>query len=186
MSNPYAPPSSGTRGEERPGDPGAPPAPGPQTPAPHGPHGAADGSAPHEKPPRPPQDPEAVRAASRMVLHFGLLMLASLVTSSLALPWQVAALGFALAALVQGVRALRAIWRAGVRGVLVPVVASGVALTAVMSLSMLLLLALWPVQMERQDCLGGALTISAREACESRFQESLTEFLEQYGQRPTG
>lgn len=181
MSNPYAPPSSGGR-----------PAPAPTPPPTDG--LVDDGSAPDPgsmppprppgapvtpPPPRPAPDPEAVRAASRRVLHFGLLMLASLVTASLALPWQAAGLAFALAAVVMGARAMRAVWRAGLRGALVPVLAIGLAFAAMLSASLATMLVLWPVQVERQDCLRDALTISAREACEQQFQDALTERLEQ-------
>ena len=86
-----------------------------------------------------------------------------MVTTTLPLPWQAASLVFVVAALVVGIRALRFVWRAGLRGVLVPMLAVGLAFTALLSVSMASLLALWPVQLERQQCLQDALTIASQE-----------------------
>ena len=193
MSNPYAPPPGGS-GSRAPdpgpaapaGAPGRPAdAPGNPADAPGNPADAPGGTRPAPRHPgrpdsRPqrPADPEAIRAASRQALHFGLLILATLLTASLTLPWQAAALAFAIAAIVVGVRAIRTVWRAGLRGTLVPVLAVGLALAALMSLSLVTMLVLWPLQVERQDCLRDALTISAREGCETAFQDALTERLE--------
>jgi hypothetical protein len=132
-----------------------------------------------------PPDPLATRAASRLVMHFGLLLLASLLTSALPLPWQAASLGFMVAALVVGIRALSAAWRAGVRGVLVPMLAVGLALTALMAMVMASLLALWPIQLARQDCLQGALTISATEKCQVDFKNSVNHVMNDLKKPPS-
>ena len=186
MSNPYAPPPGGSGSRAPDPGPAAPAgAPGRPADAPGNPADAPGGTRPAPRHPgrpdsRPqrPADPEVVRAASRQTLHFGLLILATLLTASLTLPWQAAALAFAIAAIVVGVRAIRTVWRAGLRGTLVPVLAVGLALAALMSLSLVTMLVLWPLQVERQDCLRDALTISAREGCETAFQDALTERLE--------
>ncbi len=206
MTNPYAPPPRGPRatGDDAGQDAGV----GAQDTgtgtgtgtgeAPHGssrstppgtPRPAGAQASPPQGPPdptRPPPDPDAVRGASRQVMHFGLIMLASLVTAALPLPWQAAALVFALGAIVVGIRAMRAVWRSGVRGALVPVLGVGLVFAALMSISLATMLALWPLQVQRQDCLRDALTISAREACEVQFQDALTERLAQWGQGSTG
>lgn len=119
-------------------------------------------------------------------MHFGLAMLAALVTATLPLPWQAAGLAFAILAIVLGLRALRTVWASGMRGTLVPVLAVGLVFTTLMTVSLGTMLALWPLQLERQDCLRDALTITATEACETQFQQGLTERLEQIGQRPGG
>ena len=111
-------------------------------------------------------------------MDFGLLMLATLVTAALPLPWQAAGLAFAVVTVVVGVRALQAAWRAGLR-TLVPLLGVGLAFAMLMSVALGAILALWPLQVERQDCLRDALTISARETCEADFQESLQQRLEQ-------
>ena len=183
MGNPYAPPS---------GNAPRPPAPAPRPP----------GQPPHPVPgppgePRPGDpdqvgraairpDPEAARAASRRVLHFALLLLAGLVTSALPLPWQAASLAFVVAALVVGVRALISVWRAGLRGVLVPMLAIGLAFTALMSMAMVSLLALWPVQLERQQCLTSALTIAASDKCQVDYQHTLENRLRELGRTGSG
>lgn len=183
MGNPYAPPTGN--------------APRPPTPAPHPP-----GQPPHPLPgpPGPGRpgdpgelgraavgpDPEAARVASRRVLHFSLLLLASLLTSALPLPWQAASLGFVVAALVVGVRALVAVWRAGIRGVLVPMLMIGLAFTAVMSIALATLLALWPVQLARQECLAGALTIAATDACQAGYTDAVKDRFSVLGGTGTG
>lgn len=183
MGNPYAPPSGNAARPPTPPlhPPGQPPHPVPVPPgSPHpGEPDPLEGSA------RRP-DPEAARAASRHIMHFGLLLLAAVVTSTLPLPWQAASLVFIVAALVVGIRALRSVWRAGLRGVLVPMLAIGLAFTALMSVSMASLLALWPVQLERQECLQGALTIAARESCQVDFQHTLEERLRELTRTRTG
>ena len=168
-----------------PGNPQHPagPPPWPQNGGPNGPHGPNKPNGPHAQhrpapaPPNPP-DPEDVRRASRRVMDFGLLMLATLVTAAMPLPWQAAGLAFAVATVVVGIRALQAAWRAGLR-TLVPLLGVGLAFAMLMSVALGAMLALWPLQVERQDCLRDALTISARETCEADFQESLQERLEQ-------
>lgn len=105
-------------------------------------------------------------------MHFGLAMLACLVTSTLPLPWQAGALAFALLAMVMGIRALRSVWVSGARGAMVPALSIGLAFAGVLTLSMVTSLALWPLQMERQDCLRDALTIAAQERCEADFRDA--------------
>jgi hypothetical protein len=194
MGNPYAPPRPGT---QKPTDearqPTPPPAPGPGTEptgpvppgAPHlgpahqprdarngGPHGP--GGAPGE--PLPPIDPDTLRATTRQVLHFGLLMLVTLVTSSLAFPWRVASLFFAVVTIVFGVRALRAVWRARLGGALLPAVAVGLGLTMTMSLSMLGGLAMWDVELDHQRCLDSAITVSAQQECAASYEQARVQW----------
>lgn len=127
----------------------------------------------------PPPDPESARAANRLIMHFVLLMLAALVTMALPLPWQAAALAFVVGAIVVGVRALRAAWRPGLRERLAPLLIFLLGFATLLALSLGLMLAFWPVQIERQQCLARAVTISAREACDARYQEALNERLEE-------
>ena len=126
--------------------------------------------------PRPP-DPDDVREASRRVLHFALLMLVALLTASRPLPWQAASLVFVVAAVVVGIRALVLVRRSRIKGAIVPVLAVGLVFAAAMATSLTLLLAMWPLQREREQCLRDALTISSREACEQTFNERVEESL---------
>lgn len=130
-------------------------------------------------------DPELARAAQRLVLHFVLLVLASLVTATLPLPLQVAALVFAVAAVVVGLRALRLVWRPGLRAQLAPLLLFGLAFAGLLTVSLSVMLALWPVQMERQTCMSRALTLGAQEACQARYEESLVLRLEELMGGPT-
>ncbi len=196
MGNPYAPPRPGaqkpTDEARQPTPPPVPGAPG----APQGPHQGSQGPQPgpppgHGQPGRPAGlggpsgpgglgkpdplaqvDPEKLRATTRQVLHFGLLMLVTLVTSSLAFPWRVASLFFAVVTIVFGVRALRAVWRARLGGALLPAVAVGLGLTVTMSLSMIGGLAMWDIEMDNQACLDGAITVAAQEECAVRYEQA--------------
>lgn len=200
MGNPYAPPRPGDQkptDEARQPTPPAAPTPGPEAPAGPAPTGrdssgldssghdssgqAPSGPAPwlprDGRPagpgePPPPIDPDTLRATTRQVLHFGLLMLVTLVSSSLAFPWRVASLIFAVVTIVFGVRALRAVWRARLGGALLPAVAVGLGLTMTMSLSMLGGLAMWDVELDHQQCLDGAITVSAQQECAISYEQA--------------
>lgn len=124
-----------------------------------------------------------MRSANRLVLHFTLLVLAALLTTTLPLPWQLGSFAFAVAALVVGVRALRQVWRSGLRQQLAPLLLVGLAFTALMILSMSAMLAFWPAQMARQECLARAVTIDAREQCELDFEQSLNDRLSELTDR---
>jgi hypothetical protein len=128
-------------------------------------------------------DPEALRSANRLVLHFTLLVLAALLTTTLPLPWQLGSLAFAVAGLVVGLRALRQVWRSGLRQQLAPLLLFGLAFAALMTLSMSVMLAFWPAQVARQECQARAVTIDAREQCELDFQQSLTDRLNELTDR---
>ena len=106
-------------------------------------------------------------------MHFGVLMLATLLVSALPLPWQAAAVLFAVAALVEGVRGLRSAWRAGVRGALVPMLVMGIVASSLLTLGTAGMIALWPIQMDRQTCLRDALTIASQDQCDSAYQSSI-------------
>lgn len=181
MSNPYAPPGSRPRADGRrkgpPGDtPTAPPTTGRPAPEDRPPGPPTTGRPAPGTPPRP-ADPETLAAVGRHVRLFALLMGATLVTSALPLPWQASAVVFAVGSLVAGARALRTVWLAGLRGALPLALGVGLGFGAVMTASLVAMLALWPVQAERQECLRSALTISAQEACEERFEQELTDRL---------
>lgn len=130
-------------------------------------------------PPRRAVDPETARRASRFVLHFTLLLLAALVTTSLPLPWQLGSLGFAIAGLVVGLVGLRRVWRTGLRESFAPLMLFGLVFALLMTLSRSAMLMFWSVQMARQDCLDHAVTIDAREQCEADYQRSLNDRIEQ-------
>jgi hypothetical protein len=105
-------------------------------------------------------------------------MLGGLLTLGLQLPWNLVALALTVAALVVGTRALLAARRAGLRGGLVISLSLGLAVSALVALSFASVLALWPVQLARQECVAEALTISARQTCEQDFERAVTDRLE--------
>ena len=109
-------------------------------------------------------------------MHFGLLMLATLLTSTIALPWRLVSVAIALLALVVGVRALRRIWRAGLRGFLVVAMSAGVVMTFALALTTLAVIPVWQIEMDRQSCLNEAITVAATSTCESDYQTAITEY----------
>ena len=110
------------------------------------------------------------------MLAFGLLTIGVVLATGLPLPWQVLGMALCVVALVQGVRALRAVLRAGARRML-PAVTIGLAVCALFAVSSVSVLATWPVQVARQDCLERALTISARETCEAEYRQALEDLV---------
>jgi len=109
------------------------------------------------------------------VLHFGLLLLAVIVVSTMPFPWQAVSLALALGAIVVGVRALVAVWRARVRGALVPALGIGVGLSAMLALQMVSTLVTWDVALAHQQCLDGAITVSAEKRCDVERTQALEE-----------
>ena len=178
MGNPYAPRPPGSP----PPDPRRfqPPATAPENTAPedtaHPPAGLPGSSGPADPRAPRPVDPEAARRATRSVMHFGLLMLGSLLTSSLALPWRLVSVAIALLALVVGIRALRRIWRAGLRGFLVVAMSAGVVMTFALALTTLAVIPVWQIEMDRQQCLDEALTISATSTCETTYRTAISDY----------
>ncbi len=109
------------------------------------------------------------------MLHFGLLLLAVIVVSTMPFPWQAVSLALALGAIVVGVRALVAVWRARVRGALVPALGIGVGLSAMLALQMVSTLVTWDVALAHQQCLDGAITVSAEKRCDVERTHALEE-----------
>lgn len=190
MSNPYAPPSPGRQdpgtdagsadapdgspASERPRPPQhgvRPPAP----PRPVPPLGMRPRPAP-EQPAPPAPDPETMARTGRLVRHFGIWLVAGVaVGAMLPLPWRLASVAFLVGAAVAGVRALRAVVRARMRGGLVPMLAVGLAMTAVLAFTSLASLVLLPADLAQQDCLEGALTQSAKAQCARDYQDALED-----------
>ncbi len=189
MGNPYAPPRPDApqqprpespqppEGGARPGAPGTGPGvPLPPPPPPGRPDLPTSGGGRPPAPPEPPEpDPELARQATRRVLHFGMLLLAVIVVSTMPFPWQAVSLALALGAIVVGVRALVAVWRARVRGALVPALGIGVGLSAMLALQMVSTLVTWDVALAHQQCLDGAITVSAEKRCDVERTHALEE-----------
>jgi hypothetical protein len=171
VSNPYAPP------EDRPRTPDGDRVDAPVAQQPWPPPALLAGPV---APERVPPDPEQVARAQSLTRLFGVLVLSSVLVATLPLPWQAAALVFALGALVIGVWALVVSVRAHARG-LTPMIGVGVVIALCWSFLLALQLALWPVAQDKQDCLEGALTITAQNACAAQYDEDLKNFVERAG-----
>lgn len=122
---------------------------------------------------RPRPTPDQVRTASRRTFAAAGFTFGALVTTALPLPGPAFGAVLAVAALVTGIRALVAVLSAGLQRSLLPVVAVGLALALLYLVSSLGVIATWPIQQERQDCLARALTVSARDACEEDYREAI-------------
>lgn len=107
---------------------------------------------------------------------FGLVMLVSLLLSSVALPWRMLSVAVGVAALVVGVRALRIVWRAGVRGALVVVLSAGMLMTVVLGLSTLAVIPVWQIEMDRQTCVGQAITLTAESSCQTTYETAIDDY----------
>lgn len=168
MGNPYAPPPERSRGAGAPSGP-----PSAQEPVARPPSGT--GPTPPE---RPGATPDQVRTAGRGVLRFGLTTMGALVATSLPLPWQAAGAVLSVLAVVLGVRAARAVWRTPpLRRPLLPLLVVGFAVAGASLVTSLTVVATWPIQQAYQDCLGRALTVSARQTCDTEFRDALAERL---------
>jgi hypothetical protein len=117
-----------------------------------------------------------MRHLSRRLMVFALILLACLLLSSAPLPWRMGSVALAIAALVAGATALRRAWRAGVRGMLVVAVASGMAVSATLGLATLAVIPVWDVEMARQTCMSEAITHSARAQCLADYRDGLQEY----------
>ena len=182
VSNPYAPP------DDRPSPSAAPETPesGPgHRPGPEAGWGIPPAHRPAAPPPHdpPPPDPAKVATIVRSTRTFAALMLAAVLTSSFPVPWQAAGLVFTVLALVVGVRALVQAVRAHVRGALTGMLVGGVGLSAFWLVVSVAMSMMWPVYLERQDCLAGALTITARQECEAQFEDSMDEWMKRFETR---
>lgn len=109
-------------------------------------------------------------------MAFGLTMLVSLLLSSVALPWRMLSVALGVAALVMGIRAMRTVVRAGLRGGLVVVLSAGMVMTVVLTLSTLAVIPVWQVEMDRQTCLGQAITLTAETSCQTAYETAIDDY----------
>ncbi len=173
MGNPYAPPGAGDRSGDGSGDAGNRPGAGPAEPA--VPRERVPRTDRAHRPERPPPDPAGARRLAGLVLRFALLMLASLLVSRLPLPWGAAAPLLTLAALAVGVAALVQGVRARVRASSHVLVGLGLGLGVVVLLQQALVVALWPITVQLQECRDAALTIAADDACQADYERRIRD-----------
>lgn len=118
------------------------------------------------------------------VRWFGLVMVLVLLTSSLSFPWQLLAPVAGVVAIIVGVRAIRVARRVRWKGMLVPLLVGGIALTTLMALSAGATLTMWDLEQERAQCHQRAVTLAASERCDREFEQARDARLEQLGSNP--
>lgn len=117
------------------------------------------------------------RTMQRLVMHFTLLMFATIVTSALTLPVRLVALVFAVWAFVVGVQAFKYAWGKQIRGAFIGFLGLGITLTALLGLTVLTIIPRWNIEMDYQTCRSQAITVQAKSACDTAFQESIKNYL---------
>lgn len=128
-----------------------------------------------------------MRVVQRRMGTFLLLVFASLLTARLRLPWQLGSLAFALLGLGIAIYALvYAVRRPGLREQIAPMLVVAIVFTSMLTLSTASMLVLWSEQLEHQRCLDHAVTISARTACDTAYEESVEQRLERLRSPGTG
>lgn len=126
---------------------------------------------------KPAEPTPETAAANKKLLHFAMLMLATIVTGMFALPFQLVTIGFATWAVVVGIQALRASWAAKVRGATIVFNIIAVGLTAVLGLSSASVLGRWDIEMDRQECRNQAITHTAQQECAAIYDAAMSEYL---------
>ncbi len=123
---------------------------------------------------RPAPSEEDVRAASRPVLWFALLLLAGLWFSVLSPPWPMPLLSgvLALAAIVFGVLGLVRLRRVRTGGFMPVLVVMGILLAAGIVLLTTVQALMWPVYAEFHACLDRALTHQAERECLAGLEQT--------------
>jgi len=147
----------------------------------HG-QGGPGGSGNPNSPKPPKEDPkppslEELKAASGATFRFGALLILSLLSTQLPLPYTLAAPVLIIISIVYGIRALRRSWAISPRNLMTPMLIAGIAMALMMSVTVASKFALWPIEMERQECVQYAITNSAEAECEANYQKAVEERL---------
>jgi hypothetical protein len=124
-----------------------------------------------------------VRRDVRLV---GILLLGLIVAALQPLPFSLAGIPFGILAVLLAIRALTRLGklrRAGgqVRGQVA--LSAGLGLAAVVTATLVSEAVLYPLAAEREQCLAGAVTNTARERCENEHQQRLEDFLDRFDVR---
>ncbi|MCC9205287.1 hypothetical protein [Arthrobacter sp. zg-Y769] len=109
------------------------------------------------------------RNAIQYVRVFWLLMIASMLSSSMVLPWKLIPLALGIGALVVGIIALVKLAKRRM-GPLLPVLVSlGLVVTALTTVGLAGMAVLWDETMTYESCMRSALTLDGVEACEAEY-----------------
>jgi hypothetical protein len=178
VSNPYAPPEDRPRQPE--GDQDRAPGQTPRQPTPTRPHSWQQGT---PTPSPVPTDPAGAARAGRIARAFALTVLASVLVSLLRLPFSLVAGAIGFASLAIGAWALVVAGRAHVRGSLPVMLVAGLVVAFLWSIAMASPLFALRAELDRQTCLDGALTVSAKTSCETAYQKAVKEQRDRLQQR---
>ncbi|WCE41350.1 hypothetical protein PGC08_06640 [Brevibacterium sp. BDJS002] len=134
--------------------------------------------------PTPEEEKQAAPARHGLVLI--LLILASVLTFTYPLPFKVAAIGFAIAAVVWAIRYIVAVVRTKQKRNMSLGILGGL-LALYLIFSTMSSVVLWPVQSKYEECVRDAITQQAQLSCTTEYQTGLGDWFKQLtGQEPPG
>jgi len=153
--------------------------PDPDTPPPASEPEENKGREPQTPPPAPtPPSFEELKKASGSTFRFGAVLILALLSSQLPLPYTLVAPVLIVAAVIYGIIALRRSWAISPRNLMTPMLIVGIVMAGMISLSVVSKFAMWPEEMERQECVQYALTNTAKAECDANFQKAVDDRLE--------
>ena len=107
--------------------------------------------------------------AVQYVRIFWLLVVATLLSSNLVLPWKLVPIALGTAAIVVGIMALVKAVRARMRPTLPVLISVGLVVTFITTLGLGAMALLWDQTVTYESCMRGAITYEAVESCESDY-----------------
>jgi hypothetical protein len=134
-----------------------------------------------------PAQPEITGRASRRVLLFGVALAAAVAVTALPLPWRLSGLGFAGLAAWTGVRVLLDLTARRRTG---QPVSGWLGVTVGLGLAVFLALlfgaqaAFYPLLVDQERCLSGAITYLDREQCRTAFEQRQEEIMDRLSGTP--
>lgn len=126
----------------------------------------------------PTPEEELAAAPARHGLVLILLILASVLTFTYPLPFKVAAIGFAVVAIIWAIRYIVAVVRAKQRRSMSLGILGGL-LSVYLIFSTLSSVVLWPVQSTYETCVRDAITQQAQLMCTNEYQSGLSGWFKQ-------
>ena len=121
---------------------------------------------------------EQLKELGRSLAWFAGAMLLTFLTSQLPLPGGAIAPVFGILTIVLGVRAIVRSRRVSTRNLLTPMAVVGIVLALLLTIGGISRVALWPIEVDKQECLRLAITNSARSECLQQYNDALQERLD--------
>jgi len=125
---------------------------------------------------RPRPTEEQLKTSGRYLRVVLLLMMATLLASSLPLPWKAATTVLALVTAVVSVVGLVKVVRLGMPGTMRITFVLGLIASGFFLLTSLAQIVFWPITSEFEQCSRLAVTQSAQEACTQDYSDRLMEY----------